>query len=325
MNYQKILGYFNITSGRGIVVLIISLLLAFAIWMIHNLSSRYSEFVQVNIVAHSDLKGFSDESINSSELVARCRTTGYNILSSNYLSVKSVVDLKIPASLLTHKGGDMFYVLTSDLSSKIKDFWGSDVEVEYFVTDTLFFRFPYEDFKVVPVIPELSILYDNQYIPEGGFVIEPDSVLVYGDPEYLSRVESVKTKPIRKYDVTGDFHGEIQLESIRGLRIDVSKVRYMQKVTRFVEINSPSAIEVKTANVPEGKEMLVYPSKVDITIRCAYPLVEDPFKNIVVYADYNDYMSSSSGKCVLKVSDLSVGVLSYEIFPKVAGCVITDM
>ena len=143
-------------NGRDWVVLMLALLLAFSIWLIHNLSLKYNDFLKVPVVAKCELKGHSDMSSNKCEVVARCRATGYKVIRSDLKSRKTVRVTFRPQDMV-HMEDDIFYVTSSNLLEYSSYIFGADASVEYFLTDTLFFRFPYENYKKVPVVPIYSL------------------------------------------------------------------------------------------------------------------------------------------------------------------------
>jgi len=181
------------------------------------------------------------------------------------------------------------------------------------VTDTLFFRFPVEKFKKVPVHPISTITYRNQYMADGPLVLQPDSVLVYGEPFRLENINAVYTRPINFTDLSRSQNGLVRLEKIKGVRLSETEIHYSLNVRRFVEI--VKSVPVVVVNVPEDKEMLVYPSVVDVCLRCAFPLLEDPESGLRIEADYGDIQNSIGGQCILKASGLARGVISCEMSP----------
>ena len=73
------------------------------------------------------------------------------------------------------------------------------------------------------------------------------------------------------------------------------------------------------------KDILILPSNVEVLLRCLYPLVTDPSHGLNLYVDYDDYISSLSGKCQVKVAGhLPKGIVSYEIFPPYVECIAGD-
>ena len=53
---QRLLAYLH-TNGRDVAVFLLSLLLAFSIWIIHNLSLRYNDYLKVSVVARCNIEG----------------------------------------------------------------------------------------------------------------------------------------------------------------------------------------------------------------------------------------------------------------------------
>lgn len=319
--FHRILTSLNI-NGRDWAVLLLALLLAFSIWIIHNLSLKYSDYMSVPVRAHCSIKGHSEVSADDSEVSARCRTTGYKMLRS-FLRSGSSVDVTFRAADMRHKGGDIFYLTPTDLKDYAHIIFGQDVAVEYFVTDTLFFRFPYENYKKVPVLPISAITYRSQYMADGQLEIFPDSVLVYGEPLRLENINAVYTKPVNYTELSKDVSGIVKLEKIKGIRFSLPEVRYALRVKRFVEI--VRSVPVTTISVPAGKNMVVYPAVVDVSLKCSFPLVDDPERGLRIEADYNDLQKSLGGRCILKPASLPRGIITCETAPVSVSCIIEDI
>ena len=303
------------------MILLPALLLAFSIWLIHNLSLKYNDYLKVYVVARCDIPGHAGESANRCEVTARCRTTGYKVIRSSLKSRKTI-NINFKPSDMRHAEGDMFYVTSSDLMDYAGSIYGADVTVDHFMNDTVFFRFPYENYKKVPVVPISSLRYRDQYMAVSEMVVEPDSVLIYGEPFHLDNIDAAYTKPIRYYDIAEDVRGIVDLENIKGARLSEKEVTYSIDVSRFVEI--PSILPVKVVNVPSDKVVSLYPSVAEVVLKCKFPLVEDPFQGVAVEADYNDLQKSLGGKCMLKLSGLSREVIWSDIMPVAVSCVIED-
>lgn len=318
---HKLLKAMNL-GRRDWAVLLPALLLAFSIWLIHNLSLKYNDYLRVYVVAHCNMDGHSEVSANRAEVIARCRTTGYNVIRTDLRGRGKAVDVNFDASEMKHKDGDVFYLTASDLQEYAHVFYGDDVTVEYFLTDTLFFRFPYEDFKRVPVQPVYSLSYESQYMADGDFEVVPDTVTVYGQPFQLENIEKVYTKPIKFSNVSEDLQGVIGIESIKGLRVPVTEVHYSQDVTRFVELQR--SLPVQVINLPADKGMIALPSYVDVTLKCAFPLQSDPWEGLRAEVNYNDFQTSLGGKCIVRASSLSRGVIEFESDPIAVDCVIEE-
>ena len=81
---------------------------------------------------------------------------------------------------------------------------------------------------------------------------------------------------------------------------------------------------VSVVNVPEGKQLSIYPSNVTVNFRTVFPMADDITESLGFYIDYNDYASSKSGKCPVYISSKPKDMLSYEIEPSMLDCVLED-
>lgn len=309
-------------NGRDWTVFFLSLLLAFSIWLLHNLSLDYSDFVTVRMTAScSNIEGHATQSSNVCDVVARCRTSGYNIIKSRLALRRNHVQVPFDRQSLTLKSGDVYYITRRELSESAHHLFGEKVEVEYFLTDTLYFRFPYETNKKVPVFPVLSLSFEPQYMSQGSLEIVPDSVRIYGEPYHLANVDRVFTEPVKLQDLKSGAAGVARIERIKGVRLAENEVHYSIEVMRYVEITKEVTIE--PVNVPPDKEMMIYPSKADVVFKCVFPLISD-VDRAVFQIDYEDYINSRSRKCIPSPGYLPDGVLEYEIVPEIFECVLTE-
>lgn len=309
-------------SGRDWAVLLLALLLAFSIWLIHNLSLKYNDYLTVSVTAACNIEGHSDLSSNQCQVVARCRATGYNVIRIGTRTIRKDRTVTFSPSVMKHLEDDIYYITSSDLMEYSHLIFGDDVTVEYYVSDTLTFRFPEVSFRKVPVQPVYSISYRPQYMCVGDLHVEPDSVILYGDPNRLENIKVAYTQPLKRSDLDSDINGILPLENIRGIRMSDDAVRYSLYVTRFVEVSSK--FPVTAVNVPADKEIVILPSKAEVMIRCQFPLVADPEQGLMLYVDYDEIVSSLSGKCQVRTGDLPRGVVSCTVNPPYVECIVGD-
>ena len=319
---DRLLAILNI-SGRDLAVFLLSLLLAFSIWLIHNLALKYNSYLEVTVKARCSIDGHAAVSSDQDKVVARCRATGYNVIKSDIRGSRKVKEVEFQPQVMKHKEGNTFYVTSSDLQEYSHLIFGDGVTVEYFTTDTLFFRFPYENSRKLPVRAVSSISYMSQYMPAEPMQFSKDSIIVYGEPFILNKLDAVYTEPIRHYNVSSDIQGEIALEEVRGVRFSENKLMYSMDVTRFVELSGTYPLTV--VNVPSDKSMTIFPSRADLYLKCSFPYDGEPLEEVALEVDYNDFQSSLSGKCIVKLVDRSRDIISYEIYPPVVECIVEDL
>ena len=319
--YHRVLKSLNF-DGRDWAVLLLALLLAFSTWMIHNLALRYNDYLKVGITAVCNLDGHSDVSSNRCEVMARCRTTGYNVLKYNMRTDSRTKRIEFSPSVMKKVGDEMYYVLSSDLQEYSHLIFGDKVTVEYFVTDTLFFRFPEIESKRVPVMFVHSISFRPQYINDGIVECVPDSITLTGERYRLENIDRVFTKPVKQVDLHEDISGMAEIEKIRGVRFSVPEVRYSLDVTRYVELKG--SYPVMAVNVPSDKKLVSYPSYAEAVFKCRYPLSGNPVEEVSLAVDYNSFMESLSGKCRVKIINQPESIISCVVNPPVVDCVLED-
>ena len=302
--------------------MLLALLLAFSIWLIHNLSLRYSDYMSVPVMARCNIDGHAEVSSDKCDVAARCRATGYNLLANSFRRNGKTKVIEFNPSHVRQLEDDLYYILPSDLQEYSHLMYGDDVTVDYFVSDTLFFHFPFEDHKRVPVQMVTSISYRPQYMKVGEVSLEPDSVTIYGDRYKLESINRVVTSPVKVYELSENLIGVVDLEKIRGVRMSDSEVHFSMNVSRYVEI--VRSFPVTVVNVPEGKQLNIYPSNVTVNFRSVFPIADDITESVSFYIDYNDYASSKSGKCPVYISSKPKDMISYEIEPSMLDCVLED-
>lgn len=296
-----------------------SLLLAFGIWLIHNLSLQYSETMSVPVIAVCDLEGHSNVSANSSAVAARCRTSGFAILRGRHKAKKEAVRVRFDSGDMHPGEGDMFYITSAELGNYVSDIFGDGVRLESFLADRFQFRFPVENHKKVPVQAVTLISFKPQYMAMGPLQLQPDSVTVYGEPFHLNNITRVFTRTVELPNLKSSAHGSVKLEPIPGVRISETEVGYSLDVTRYVEIATDVAVTAR--NVPSGLKLSIFPSTARVVYKCGFPLSRDPSDEVSFHIDYSDFQKSIGGRCIARPSKIPEGVIEYSIEPEVFDCV----
>jgi hypothetical protein len=309
---NKIFKLLNL-GGRDWVVFLLALLLAFSTWIIHNLSLKYSVYLKVEVVAKSNIEGRSEQAISGTEVMAKCRTSGWNILYSRMIR-DNVVAVDFPSSVFQYEGDDNYCITSDRLHEYVEQIFGQNVSVEYFVTDKVSFSFQEEVSKRVPVKPVSSISFEDQFMANGSLVLVPDSVTVYGDKMHLDQLEYVTTATIKHSSVREGFSGMVSLTPISGMRLSVDDVHYKMDVARYLEVQR-KAVPVSIEGAPAGVNVALEPRTVDVRLYVEFPLRADPNKDLNLVVKYDDILNSISGLVTVEPLSLPMGVIKYDITP----------
>lgn len=314
------------SSGRNYtpkdyLALGVALLLAFGVWFIHNLSLDYSGLVQRNVAARCYLHGHSNVSHNAVDIAVRCKMSGFGLLSYKMGRKHKTLTVDISSEDMKYYRDDLFFMTKDELSRYFHEFFGDKSTLEYFVTDTIFFRFPVEDYKKVPVRCVSSITFSPQYLPGGELRLSPDSVFVYGNRDLIDGILSVSTEVVGFQNVSSSLVGEVALERIPGVRVSDEKVRYELAVFRYVEYEFET--EVNPVNLPANVSAQVFPASATVKLKAVFPGPDD-FPGVNVFVDFNEYDRSVNGKCLGRVEGLPAEVLDCVLEPDVFDLVILE-
>lgn len=305
--------------GREWIFLVLSVLVAFVVWVLTNLSKEYSGTVSVPVAAQCNIEGHGTESSNTVLVSARCRTDGFRLLRENSRRQRKVVKVRFDRSDMRKVAPDTYAVIGGTKNSYTNQFFGDNVQVEAFITDTLKFVFPVENHKRVPVYVPHSVTFAPQYMQCGPLAVSPDSVMVYGDDAHLAAVERVTTPRLDLTNANESLHGVLRLNAPDGVRLSADRVSYELPVSRYVELTTTVAVEVW--NAPSGRLFQVYPANARVILRCAFPLARDPLASFRLYIDWRDFATSLTGRCAPHAPHIPAGVLEYRVEPEVFDCV----
>lgn len=306
-------------SKRDITNFAASLLLALGIWLLYNLSLSYSATLSTDVYAVTNLPGYYTKSAEAVTVEARCRASGYDMLRSKRKKRHKVITINLDPELFSPLGEGQFSLPSTVLSAHIGELFGNEARLESFTSPSYTFKFLEENCRTVPVVPVSSVSFKSQHMQKGLIKLEPDSVTVYGEPSFLENVDRIYTSRLSLSSLSSTKRGVLKLEKPRSVRLSVPEVRYTLEVVRFVELRR--SIPVTVRNAPPGKELNVYPAASDVLFRCVFPYTVDRTGQLQLYVDYNDFMRSTDGKCVVRMGELPPGVVTAGFKPEVVECV----
>mgnify|MGYP001777021493 FL=1 len=303
------------------LLLLLSLLLAFIVWLIHSLSLQYSVFLEYRVTLSTSIEGRSRTATSEDILIIRGRSEGYYILRQRIGRLKNLTVTVLPANV-TYKDGDIFTVDCETIKSNIVEALGGNVDLEFIVSESLDFNLPEVTSKRVPVVPKASIVFDGQYMPVGDIELRPDSVDIYGDARLLGTIDSVFTETIARSGVDGPIQGLCGIVPIRRVEYSEDNIYYSMNVVRYIE--ESMNVPVTATGVPENKELIILPSSVTLKYRRIFSGIQYAPENFVLSVDYNDFIRTMDSELVPKLVSMPEGVLSWEMSPRYVDCILLE-
>lgn len=260
------------SGGRDGIVLVFSLLLAFFMWGIQKLSQNYSTYVKYKVSLNAPLEGRVQKAVSGDLLVIRGEASGFYIFQHYYSKEGDgeILEINVDAKQL-HKvdlTSDKFYIRSGEIRTKIQEALGEVFRMESLTSDTLYFDFPKQSYKKVPIFAKSQLKYKAQYMPFSSILLKPDSVLIYGQTALLSTIDSVFTNTITGDGLGAPISGLTYITPITGVKYSVKDVYYSQEIGRYIE-NSVT-VKVGIINVPPDKNVALIPPQVELKYRSPF-------------------------------------------------------
>ncbi|TXJ90905.1 YbbR-like domain-containing protein [Flagellimonas pelagia] len=269
------------------------LLCSFLAWFISNLSETYesrSDFV----LNYRNLPDTLLLGKNSDEhLEVKLRTSGFQFLYYNFF--KKRIDINV--SQANYQNGR--YVLSEDnLKRQIDQQLSQNISLLDVDQNQLVLDLYQVASKKIPIVPNMDLQLEQNYILDGKVIMVPDSVTVKGPGSEIDTIKEIMTAPIRLVNVSDSFEREASLVFPKGLENSVfsdARVSVSGKVAKFSE--KVFDVPVQVLNIPDGYQVKTFPSS--ITVLCKASI--DRLKNISA-SDFNveaDYAKSKGSNNTL--------------------------
>lgn len=323
MQRGKLLDKLFVRGGRDGIILIFSLLLAFFMWGVQKLSQNYSTYINYKVRLTSSLEGRAQHAFSNDLLVVRGKASGFYIVKQLYGSQEDVLDITVEPKQLkrVYNVPDKFFLRSADIQAKLQEVLGEDLLLESFTTDTLYFNFPRQTYKKVPVSARHKMKCQTQYMPFSPIVLKPDSILIYGQTSVLKTIDSVCTNVITGENLNAPVNGFIAIETLEGIKFSTKEVYYSQEIGRYVE--NAVNIKVSVLNAPERKNIAVIPQEVRVKYRMPFTGGKEGVlaSDFVVVADYDKM--EDDGKTIRPfLSKIPKGVYAIQVEPRFVECII---
>lgn len=323
MQFRFKISGLGIKSGREWLTLLFSLLFAFLLWLIHNLSSDYSSFLKYRLSVEATLPDRTSVAVSEGNVVLSGTANGYYLVRNRMMKLAPVENVRFDSKLLKPYGNDpdRFYVLGKEIFNELSQSLKDRVTLESVWTDTIVFSFPRQDMKRVPVVFDYDITYRSQYMPFEDFHFNHDSVTVYGDMALLENIEEVHTERVVIENLAKDVQGISPLRKMEGVRFSVGEIYFSQPVGRYVE--NSVMVPLNVSNLPADKEMIMIPSEIKVVYRQPFDLkVQYSASDFIYTVDYNEYLVSKTSKVKPRPVMLPDRIYSVEVHPPFVECLL---
>lgn len=183
----------------------------------------------------------------------------------------------------------------NDLITSLRETFGGTATVTSLSLDSLQLFYTTNPGRRVPIVIDCKVYPASGNTLEGTIKASPGSVYVYGAKDIIDTLRYVTTEPMTLRDISETTNVEIKIKKIKNVRVLPSKVNLTIPIEPLVR--KEAMISVDAINVPEGEELLLFPSKVPVEYYVAMSrLNDDEDPNIHLIVDYLQIPFSKSGR-----------------------------
>lgn len=273
--------------NKKFISIIAAFLFSVVLWGSVSLSSDYFVSVLVPVRVVDVPNNYVSDAVSTREVFLRLKGEGWKLSS---ITLGSDLEYKVSAAF---DSGKVFMNLNKSISAN--DWLTSGIQVYDISPDTISTRIEKLYQKTVRILPAIELHYKPEYGLASPVKITPDSVIVFGTKRRLKDLEGIPTVKTAFSDLERKTVERIDLTLKEGLTYNLQNTTITFDVQKIVD-KSFSGINVEILNVPEARDLILFPNKISIVLRGGINVLgkmnDDAIRALV---DYNIILEDTTG------------------------------
>ena len=251
------------------------LTLSFLFWIITKLSNTYSSSVEfrVNFVDIPPLIVL--DQVSYKKIKVDITASGFELMIYHFF--KSEINLSLENA--DYSGGFSEINLMDQKFSLQKQLY-KNARINRVSPPQLNFSFGKLKRQKIPVIAPDKINFKPGYAQAGEWVIEPDSVWVYGTSKKINALNGLMVEPLSEEIIENDIEEKVKLLPIDNIRFETESVLIKISVKRFTEKSINAFVNIK--NLPDSLSIKLFPQ----SLKVSFLVLMDKAENITA-SDFN--------------------------------------
>lgn len=292
------------TANKQFLIFLFFLAMSGGFWLVMTLNETYEAdaVIPVRIVNVPENVVITSDETDSIKVTLRDK--GYMIAS--YLYGSGLKGIKVNFKSFTKSTG-IVTISSSEMQALIASQLASTTKVIGFKPTKVVFYYNYGQSKKVPV------RWAGRVIPEHLYFIShvsysPDSITIYASTEKLDSINYVQTEELNYVGFRDTLSIKCNLKKTKGVKCSPDRIG----VTFFTDVLTEESINdvpIQSINMPEGKVLRTFPSKVSVSFVAGATLIRKlrP-EDFIVVVDYRDIEQNPADKCKLYLRKVPHGV-----------------
>ena len=283
---KKIIGEIvNSIKNRKLNVFFLFVLSAFTILVFTKLSKEYTDTITFHIAQKNVPLDKVVVSGSNQNIQLTMKTHGFKWLT--YYMSQPTLSIDFDNDVYVRNGKFVFAKSITYLNEK-KQF-KDQIKILDIKPDTIRFNFDQNLIKRVPVVPIVNIKYQQGFDVTGVYKTLPDSITIIGPENKVSKIDSLKTKPLELQNVKNNISQNVAIslpENSDDVKYSKQYVQVNIQVAKFTEgrLNIP----VEVINLPQNVALKYFPKEIQVTYYTSLDnYSEITQKDFRIVCDYN--------------------------------------
>lgn len=274
-------------KNKNYHIILLSLIFAILLWFLINMNQHFTttENVRINLI-NSDTLPL--KKTIPSYIKTKIQAKGWDLIS---LKISGIPNLTI----------DLLQLEKSTTFDKKAILNSIALSNHYNVVDVSpdFFKLEMDAYssRKVPIQLDATLKFKDAFGAIGNIILQPESVLISGAKSIVDTIRVWKTQKIEIKDISSNIEKKVPLMEPpkHVLSADVQEVKINLLVEPFAE-KTLSGITIEIVDIPNNKEIIVIPPKVDMIIRGSIKqLSSTSIENIKAYISYTELINDTTG------------------------------
>ncbi len=308
--FRLVRNFFFNAVNREFLIFLFFLFLSGAFWFAMTMNETYEKEISIPVRLDGIPRKVVVTSNTEDTIRVTLRDRGY-ILAS-YLYGSNLTPIHIYFNTF-NKGNGRGLASASDLQKLIYQRIYKSSRITSIKPDRFEYLYNYGESKSVPVTLYGKVAPGKSYYLSK-IVFSPENVTIYADKKKLDSIRTALTEKLNITNVTDTLEKMVRLNSIKGVKCIPATV----KMTIYPDVLTEESIEVPVTaqNMPEGKILRTFPSRVKVMFTAGASMFRDIHpEQFRVVADYFEIQGSQQEKCSLHVSMYPPGLRNVRTEP----------
>lgn len=285
-------------------IFLICFLISVVLWLMIKLSREQNQlvFLKINYTGIHDDKIILPE--RDSVLFVEIQTSGYNVMFRKLFPKDYELQIDLSDKIPEFNGNRFEMSIESNvIHEQVVSMFSKKDKILHYIPSTLKIGINKAFSKKVPVVPDVSYSLKNDYSIYNKTYITPDSVLLFGDQDVISKIEFIRTEKVKFKELSENTTVSLRLllPFTEDIKLSDQQIKFFIPVAKQIDEVIELPVIVDSVYFTERKASFK-PDKIRVFYSVLLPdkqrVQTDSFKIMFIRPDIG--MSENSIKVKLK-------------------------